>query len=130
MGKLQSVDSGNKVAATVTAQVKIKTGDLSDLVGGLRQGMDDKEMVQFLNNAGAKLSGENDVDGAIKMYMAAVEQIKSNKFLYAIHYNLGIAFKKKKEFAKARQNFERSLKLNPEFTKATAALQELTASGA
>ena len=95
---------------------------------GLRQGMDDKEMVQFLNNAGAKLSSENDIDGAIKMYMAAVEQIKSNKFLYAIHYNLGIAFKKKKEFAKARQNFERSLKLNPEFAKATTALQELPAS--
>jgi len=128
MGKLQAVDAGNKVAATVTAQVKIKTGDLSNLADGLRQGMDDKEMVQFLNNAGAKLSSENDIDGAIKMYMAAVEQIKSNKFLYAIHYNLGIAFKKKKEFAKARQNFERSIKLNPEFTKATTALQELPAS--
>ena len=125
MGKLQAVDAANKTAAVVTAQVKIKTGDLTDLVGGLRQGMDEKEMVQFLNNAGAKLSSDNDVDGAIKMYMAAVEQIKVNKFLYAIHYNLGIAFKKKKEFDKARQHFEKSLKLNPEFTKASAALKEL-----
>ena len=125
MSVLSTLDEDNKTAATVTAQVKIKKGDYSGLVNGLGKAMEDKELIQFLNNAGAKLASENQIDAAIKMYQSAIDQIKASKFLYAIHFNLGLAFKKKDVKDKALTHFERSAKLNPEFSKASQAIEEL-----
>ncbi len=125
MRELSTLDEDNKTAATVTAQVKIKKGDYSGLVNGLGKAMDDKELIQFLNNAGAKLASENQIDAAIKMYQSAIDQIKASKFLYAIHFNLGLAFKKQNIKDKAMNHFERSLKLNPEFSKASQAIEDL-----
>lgn len=50
-----------------------------------------------------------------------------SKFLYAIHYNMGIAYKRKNLPAEARKHFEASLKLKPDFDKAANALAELKA---
>ncbi len=125
MTNLTSQDDTSKTAATLTAQIRIKTGDYSGLIDGLKKAHNEKEVIQFLNNSGAKLSAENNIDGALKMYQAAIEQITSNKFMYAIHYNMGIAYKKKSDTAKAIFNLEKSIKLNPEFTKAIAVLEDL-----
>ncbi|MCX6129257.1 MAG: tetratricopeptide repeat protein [Proteobacteria bacterium] len=130
MSQLSKLDSNNKTVATVTASVHIKQGDYSNLVSDLGKTLNEKELIQFLNNAGAKLSSDNDVDGAIKMYQGAIAQIQENKFLYAIHYNLGLAYKKKNEIAKAITHFEKSLKLNPEFAKAASVLAELKSQAA
>lgn len=125
MGKLSGLDESSKIASTVTAQIKIDTGDFDGLVDALRKSHSEKELVQFLNHAGAKLSQGNDVDGALKMYNAALAGIPAtNKFIYAIHYNLGIAYKRKKEFKEARSHLETSLRLKPDFDKAAAALAE------
>jgi Tfp pilus assembly protein PilF len=130
MSKLSGLDETNKTAGAITAQVKIQTGDYDGLVDALKKSHSEKELIQFLNNAGAKLSKENDIDGALKMYAAALEQIEHSKFLYAIHYNMGIAYKRKEQFNKARIHFESSLKLKPDFDKAIAALAELASSAA
>ena len=125
MKRLSSIDETNHAAATITAKVKIKTGDYTGLVETLSKCYDEKELIQFLNNAGAKLSQENDVPGAIKMYTSAVEQITDNKYLYAIHYNMGIAYKRLKNNKLAMTHLEKSLKIKPDFDKAASALQEL-----
>ena len=125
MSRLNSIDQNNRTAATVTAQVKIKTGDYNGLVETLSKSYDEKELIQFLNNAGAKLSQENDVQGAIKMYTAAVGQITDNKYLYAIHYNMGIAYKRLKQNSLALVHLEKSLKIKPDFDKAASAIKDL-----
>ncbi|RYZ85025.1 MAG: tetratricopeptide repeat protein [Proteobacteria bacterium] len=125
MGKLSGIDTTNKVAGTVTAEIKIKNGDYDGLVETLSKSHDEKALVQFLNNAGAKLSKGDDLDGAIKMYSAAIEQITASKYLYAIHYNMGIAYKKKNDKAQALNYFKKSLKLNPTFDKAAEEIQKL-----
>ena len=125
MKRLGSIDENNRTAATVTAQVKIKTGDFDGLIETLSKTYDEKELIQFLNNAGAKLSQENDVAGAIKMYSSAVAQITDNKYLYAIHYNMGIAYKRLKENDLALTHLQKSLKIKPDFDKASSAIKDL-----
>ena len=127
MGKLTGLDETNKTAATVTAEIKIKDGDYDGLVETLRKSHDEKSLIQFLNNAGAKLSKGDDLDGAITMYSAAVEQITESKFLYAIHYNMGIAYKKKNDKPHAILHFKKALKINPGFDKAAEELKKIQA---
>ncbi|MBC7660583.1 MAG: tetratricopeptide repeat protein [Chitinophagaceae bacterium] len=125
MGKLTKLDDTNKTAASVTAEIKVKNGEFEGLVESLRKSHDEKAIIQFLNNAGAKLSKGEDIDGAISMYNAAIEQITDNKFLYAIHFNMGIAYKKKSNLAQAGLHFKRALKLNPSFEKAAEELKKM-----
>jgi tetratricopeptide (TPR) repeat protein len=125
MDRLRTLDETNKTAAQVTAQVKIAKGDYDGLVNTLKQGMDDKELIQFLNNAGAKLSKDNDAIGALKMYQAAIDQIEDSKYLYAIHYNMALAHRKMGEIDKALKHLDASLKIKPDFDRSLAMLEEL-----
>lgn len=126
VNQLYAVDKNNQVATQIVADIKIKDGDFSDLVSTLKRSMDEKEIVQYLNNAGVKLSHGNDVEGALRMYQSAIEQLGANsKHLYAIYYNIGIAYKRMGKWDKAKSAFERSLRLKPDFDKAAQALAEI-----
>lgn len=125
MDKLRGLDETNKTAAQVTANVKIAKGQYDGLIETLKKGMDEKELIQFLNNAGAKLSKDNDAQGALKMYQAAIDQIDDSKYLYAIHYNMALAHRKMGQPDKAIRHLEASLKLKPDFDRSAAVLAEL-----
>lgn len=130
MSRLTAIDEKNKTASTMTAEIKIKTGDFDGIVDVLSKSHDEKAVIQFLNNAGARLSKGDDIDGALKMYTAALEQITDSKFLYAIHYNMAIAYRKKKQIDKTKSHLEKALKINPTFEKAMEILEELAKKGA
>lgn len=126
MTKLTNVDKTNKVSSTVVAGVKVKQGSYDDIVNVLSKTHGEKEIIQFLNNAGIKMSKDNDVAGALKMYKAAALQLEGKTpLLYAIYYNMGIAYKRLEDKMNSAVCFRKALKLNPEFTKATTALAEL-----
>ncbi|MCX6124272.1 MAG: response regulator [Proteobacteria bacterium] len=126
MGKLSSIDPKNRVAATVTAEVSIKHGNYDSIVTTLGKSMNEKEIIQFLNNAGIKLSKDNDVVGALKMYKAAAQQLEGKTpLLYAIYYNMGIAYKRLDDKMNSAVCYRKALKLNPTFDKAKQALTEL-----
>lgn len=124
MGKVTALDATNKTAVSVTTQIKISEGDYTGIVAAMRKSHDEKEIVQFLNNAGVKLSQGDDVEGALKMYAACAEQLTESKFLYAIFYNMGLAYKKLGDIAKAKACLSKSLKLNPQFEKAAKSIKE------
>lgn len=129
MKKLSAVDESNKTASSVVAEVKVKQGNYEDIVSVLSKTHGEKEIIQFLNNAGIKLSKENDVQGALKMYKAAAIQLEGKTpLLYAIYYNMGIAYKRLNDKMNAAVCFRKSIKLNGEFDKAKAALNELESS--
>lgn len=130
MAKLSSIDQSNKTASTITAEIKIKTGDFEGLVDTLMKTHDEKSIVQYLNNAGAKLSKGDDIEGALKMYTAALDQITESKYLYAIHYNMAIAYRKRKETNKAKSHLEKALKINPLFEKGIETLEDIKKKGA
>jgi tetratricopeptide (TPR) repeat protein len=126
MAKLAKVDEKNKVTSSVVAEVRVKQGNYDDLVNVLSKTHGEKEIIQFLNNAGIKLSKENDVAGALKMYKAAAIQLEGKTpLLYAIYYNMGIAYKKLDDKMNAAVCYRKALKLNPTFDKAKSALTEL-----
>lgn len=126
MGKLAAVDQSNKVSSSVVAEVRVKQGNYDDLVGVLSKTHGEKEIIQFLNNAGIKLSKDNDVQGALKMYKAAALQLEGKTpLLYAIYYNMGIAYKRLNDKMNSAVCYRKALKLNPEFEKAKSALAEL-----
>lgn len=126
MGQLSHLDESNKTASSVIADVMLKLGDYENIIATLEKSHSEKEVIQFLNNAGVKLSKDNDVEGALKMYKAAALQLAGKSpMLYAIYYNMGIAYKRLGDRMNAAVCYKHAIKLNPGFKKAIAALTEL-----
>ena len=126
-GKVAQLDQGNKSAGELTARSKIARGDFSGLTDALRGSHDDKEIVSFLNNAGVKLAQGNDVPGALKMYQSCLAQLEGSKYLHAVYFNMGLAYRRLNEPENAIKAFERAVKLSPDFEKAKAAIADLKA---
>ena len=125
MSKVIGLDSTNKEAANVVAEVQVKQQDYDGIIATLKKSHSDKEVVSFLNNAGIKLSKGDDVPGAIKMYSAALAYLQDSQYLYAIHYNLGVAYKKVNDRESAIKHLQISIKKKPDFEKAISSLKEL-----
>lgn len=125
MGKLIAIDETNQKASAVVAEVMVRLGDYEGIIATLSKAHSEKEVIQFLNNAGIKLSKENDAAGALKMYKTAVLQLEGKtQLLYAIYYNMGLAYKKLNDKVNAIVCFKQALKINPKFEKAQHALAE------
>lgn len=122
--QLKGLDETNRTAGEVTASVKIAKGDFSDLAGSLKGTHDDKEIIAFLNNAGVKLAQGADVQGALRMYQSCVEQLQGSKYIHAVYFNMGIAYKKLGDFENAILAYQRALKLKPDFDKAASGLED------
>jgi tetratricopeptide (TPR) repeat protein len=126
VSRLESIDATNKVASQVNAEIIIKEGPIEKLMAALRKGHNEEELVRFLNNAGAKLSMNNDVSGALEMYLTVIKELgEKSKFSYAIFYNIGIAYKRLQQNESAKQALTTSIKLKPDFDKAKQALASL-----
>lgn len=75
--------------------------------------------VQKLNEKAAELMQQGDVDGAI----ARLESIQDlNPNFPQTNYNLGIAYKEKKQYEKSELYLERAIELKPDFYQAYLAL--------
>lgn len=128
MQKLHNIDKSNTVASEVSAEIMIKKGDFNGIVATLKKGMTDKEMIQFLNNAGVKLSQGNDIQGALDLYNAASEQLgEKSPFLYAIYYNMAVAYRKLGKLKQARAYIMKSVAAKPDFERGQGLLKEIEA---
>jgi tetratricopeptide (TPR) repeat protein len=127
MNQMLKLDKKDVMANQIMAKISLATGQVADACKFLQSSHSDLEMVQFLNNAGAKLSKENDLPGAIKLYLQCLDIIKSSQYLYAIHYNLGLAYSKQKLNSQAVEHFKKALLIKPDFEKARLALEKLQA---
>ena len=125
IGQLTQIDEQNKAGSTLQVDLYIQQGNYEGLPKTLLKTHTEEEMVKFLNSAGVKLSKEKDPASAIKMYSACLNEMKSDKYRYAIYYNMGLAYKMQKDFQKAKDYFEKSLELNSGFEKAKLALKDL-----
>jgi tetratricopeptide (TPR) repeat protein len=130
MSRLQGLDKERKDASEVLARVAIKEGDYETAMKQLKGTHDQKELVQMLNNEGVRLSHENEIDAAIAMYLKCITIIGENPYIYALHYNLGLAYNKHHDKANAITAFKKSLELKPDFEKAASALSKLEAKSA
>ena len=123
--QLKTIDEKNQAASTMQVEIKIIQGDYQGLAKILSETHSELEMIKFLNSEGIKLSKEKNPESAIKMYQACLSEVKSNQYLYAVHYNIGLAYKMMKNIEEAKDAFKKSLELKPDFEKAQIALKEL-----
>lgn len=75
--------------------------------------------VQILNNKAAELMNKGDIDGAISR-LESIQDLNPN--FPQTNYNLGIAYKEKKDYNKALNYLEKAIKLNPKMYQAHIAL--------
>ncbi|TWW08700.1 hypothetical protein E3A20_21720 [Planctomyces bekefii] len=122
--QLKTLDVKNKTASEVNVQVKIASGDFSGIADELRNSHDDKEIVAFLNNAGVKLAKGTDVRGALNMYQSCIEQLQDSKYIHAVYFNMGIAYKKLNDYENAASAYASAVRLKPDFEKAAQSLAE------
>jgi tetratricopeptide (TPR) repeat protein len=127
MLKQQGLDQYDRRAAEVLAKVAMTEGNVTDAVQVLAKSHCDAELIQFLNNAGVKLSQGNDVSGAIRMYQQCLEVIRENEFVHAIYYNLGWAYSRIRDHSNAARCYQLAIEHKQDFVKARQALERLTA---
>jgi len=126
MERLSGIDATNQTASEVMVSIKIKQGDYAGMIDLLRRSHDEKSLIQFLNNAGVKLSKGHDPAGALSMYKAAVEQLgDEHKYAHAIYYNMGVAWRRLDNAPRAIQLLKKALRLKSDFEKAQVLLEEL-----
>lgn len=123
--ELKSLDHKNKSASELTVNIKLAKGDFEGLADALKGSHDDKDIVSFLNNAGVKLAQGNDAAGALRMYQSCIQQLTGSKYIHAVYFNMGIAYKKMNQIDKAIECYEKAVKIRPDFAKAAASLAEL-----
>ncbi|HYX34603.1 MAG TPA: tetratricopeptide repeat protein [Oligoflexus sp.] len=122
MSSLHGLDSQNKQAGEVMASIAIKEGRIAEACDVLQDSHGQSELVQFLNNEGVKLSQNHDVPGAIKMYTKCLESVRNNPYIYAIYYNLGLAYSKIHQHELAVDCYRQALRVKPDFERAAQAL--------
>lgn len=75
--------------------------------------------IQTLNNKAAQLMAQGDIDGAIAR-LQSIQDLNPN--FPQTNYNLGIAYKEKKNLDKSQQYLERAVQLKPNLYQAHLAL--------
>ncbi|SMF73985.1 tetratricopeptide repeat protein [Pseudobacteriovorax antillogorgiicola] len=130
LSRVQDYVPESKVAATVMTKVKIDEGQVSGLAEDLKKSLSEKELVSLLNSAGIKLSKENKVDEAIKIYLDCLAHIENKEFAGKVHYNLALAYQKLENKEETKKHLQKTLEYIPTFSKASAMLNKLSKSAA
>lgn len=125
MEKVQELDDSNKVAGAVAAQINIQEGNVSGVAHVLKQSHSEKEIVQLLNSAGIKMSKDDKIEEAIKIYKDCLDVIETKEFAGKVHYNLALAYQKLKDVTAAIGHLEKTLENIPTMDKASAMLAKL-----
>ena len=125
INQLTKVDEKNPTASTLQVDVKIKKGEYDGLSQILSKTHSEAEVVKILNSAGVKLAKEKDPQSAIRMYKSCINEASANHYLYAVFYNMGLAYKMLNSKEEAKEAFEKSISLKPDFEKAKTAIQNL-----
>ena len=82
--KVRKLDLTHRESNETLAKIQMQEGDFSALAGTLATSHSEKELAAFLNNAGIRLSKDNDIEGALAMYESTLEHVKSDEYRYAI----------------------------------------------
>ena len=100
-------------------------GRLDDAITECKKAIQvDPEFGNPYNDIGAYLIEKGEYDEAIPWLERALQSRRYESYHYP-HYNLGRVYVYKEQYGKARQHFEKALKLCPDYTVAALALQDV-----
>ena len=125
MSQVTKLDKENKAASSVITKVKIDEGNLDGLAKNLQTTHSEQEIVRLLNTAGVKLSKENKVEEAIKIYKDCLDVIENKEFAGKVHYNLALAYQKNSATNETVFHLQEAVKNIPTMEKAKAMLAKL-----
>lgn len=130
MEQVTQMDRNSKTASSVITRVKIDEGQVDGLAQDLKKTHTEQELVRLLNTAGVKLSKENKVEEAIKIYLDCLEVIENKEFAGKVHYNIALAYQKLGDKPNTIKHLESSVSNLPTMDKAKAMLNKMKSSAA
>lgn len=125
MNRLEVLDRTNRTATEVMTNIDLDEKNYEGIAERLTRSHSEKEIVSMLNNAGVKLSQEEDLDGAIRIYTDCLCVIKRKDYMGKICFNLAIAYKKKGNKARAIDFCSKAISASPDLQKARDMLSRL-----
>ncbi len=127
MGRLHELDKTNKVCSVVKTKIQIKRKDYSNICDSLKESHDEKEIVNILNEAGVKLTKENNIQAALDIYKQVLGIVTTPEFKGKILYNIALAHIRNKDYPSAEESLKLSDQFYPELVRARQLLQQLEA---
>jgi tetratricopeptide (TPR) repeat protein len=124
--KISSIDPDAPGLKEEQSKAAFKEGDMglaAKLIAETQQG---DQLARYFNNLAISQSRRNDFNKAIETYQNAIKILVNKAKLYALRYNLGLAYVKKGDLQKGFVELAASFKEDPSFEKAYAALVKCT----
>lgn len=126
LAKVSTIDPDASGLKEEQAKIAFKEGDISlaaKLISETQQG---DQLARYFNNLAISYSRNNEFDKAVETYQNAIKMLVNKAKLYALRYNLGLAYVKKGELKKGFAELAESYIDDPSFEKAYAALVKCT----
>lgn len=120
--KAKDIDPTNPSVNREVGKMAIEEKDFSSALKLLEETVDTAEIIGHFNNVAVGLVAKSNFDQAIETYEAAIKLMSDKKFHHILHYNLGLAFRKKGDFRKAFEILSDCYQNKPSYKKAYAAL--------
>jgi tetratricopeptide (TPR) repeat protein len=126
LAKVSTIDPDMPGLKEEQAKIAFKEGDLSlaaKLIAETQQG---DSLARHFNNLAISYSHKNQFEKAVEVYQNAIKMLVNKAKLYALKYNLGLAYMKKGDLALGFKELAESYKEEPTFEKAYMALAKCT----
>ena len=124
--KVMDIDDDNQSCKDGMAEVEFKEGNMSLAVQLITETENGNELAAIFNNLAISHVSKGEFDKGIEIYLNAIGMLTDKAKLHLLHYNLGLAYRKKGDLQKSFDALSESYLQQPSFEKAYVALARLT----
>ncbi|MGE0171796.1 MAG: tetratricopeptide repeat protein [Oligoflexales bacterium] len=133
LAEVMELDGDNQEAKDALATVAFKEGDISLATQLIAETESGDDLARVFNNLAISQVNKGEFERSIDTYRNAMKLLADKAKVHLLHYNLGLAYKKKGDLINCFQELCESYLLEPSFEKAYASLantsKELLAKG-
>lgn len=127
------IDGGNQDCKDQLATIAVQEGNFGLAEQLIAETENGNELARAFNNLAISQVAKGDFDKGVTTYSNAMRMLADKARLHLLHYNLGLAYRKKGSLEESFQEFSKSYLAEPTYEKAYAAIartaQELKAAG-
>ena len=124
--KVEKMDSENSQLNDEKGKLAFKEGNISLAAQLLSETQCGDDLARHFNNVAISKVTHGSYDEGIATYQNAIQLLTDKAKLHQLHYNLGLALKKKGDLLGSFENLCESYVSNPSFEKAYAALAKVS----